>query len=174
MTDLPAVTELDATTVAGLIAIIIPALTALVTKWNVDSRIRTTVAILLSAVAGAVGTLVAGDGNFDWQTFGLSTLIAFVTEIALYVGVYKPQGIAAAIAGATPGFGIGTSQPEEAPVTEDGAYVVTDVPASSEDVPGEDQDDDTEPQPDVPDPDLPPEDSPEAMVTAAPTEEGQL
>ncbi len=66
MTDLSAIDHLDAQTVASLIAIIIPAITALVTKWNVSTVLRTVVALLLSAIAGAVGTLiVAGHRQGD-------------------------------------------------------------------------------------------------------------
>lgn len=104
------VEKLDAATVSSLIAIFIPALTALVTKWDVPSWVRTVVALLLSAITGAASTLVAGNGDFDWQAFALSVLMAFVTNIAMYVGVYKPQGIAKAIAASTPKFGVGTSR----------------------------------------------------------------
>lgn len=138
------VEELDAATVATLIAIFIPAVTALVTKWNVASWVRTTVALLLSAITACVSTLVAGDGDFDWWTFGLSTLFAFVTNIAMYVGVYKPQGIAKAIARATPTIGIGTTRPESpALVLEE------DTP------PDEAQDTGEPPMDDVEDPDPP-------------------
>jgi hypothetical protein len=161
MTDLSAIDHLDAQTVASLIAIIIPAITALVTKWNVSTVLRTVVALLLSAIAGAVGTLIAADGGFNWQAFALSTLYAFVVQVALYMGVYKPQGIAAAIAGATPNFGLGTPRPAE--LSDSGAHVVTDVPEQpgpAQDAPGpplvpeEDaQDDDTDPEDDPEDDD---------------------
>lgn len=112
MNELPAIDQLDAQTVASLIAIFIPALTAALTKWNTASWVRTVVALFLSAVTGAASTLVGGDGDFDWKTFVLSTLYAFVVNIAMYVGVYKPQKIARAIAASTAGFGIGSSRPE--------------------------------------------------------------
>src|SRR4249920_3664961 len=130
MTDLTAIDNLDAATVASFLAIIIPALTALVTKWNVSTQVRTIVAFVLSAAAGAVGTLVQPDGGFNWQTFGLTTLYAFIVQVALYVGVYKPQHIAAAIAKATPNFGLGTTRPSSddghlvAEQDEEGVYVV--------------------------------------------------
>lgn len=98
-------------TVSVLSSLVIPVLVALVTKSGASSKLKGSLLLVLSSVAGVIAT------NLD--TFGGAVLsqqtiqnagMAFATSLAMYLGFYKTLGINDKLA---PNFGLG-SAPDDA------------------------------------------------------------
>lgn len=102
--------DLSAATVSSLLALFLPLVVALLTKYDVAPTVRIWVNMFLSAAAGAVGTLVASDGGFAWLTFILSSVAAFLTSALTYMAVWKPTGAAQSVAAKTENVGVGTTR----------------------------------------------------------------
>jgi hypothetical protein len=102
----------NATEFARVLGLLIPLLIVLVTKEVADQRIRAVLSLVLAAAAGVTATLVAADGGWDWSGFFNAWLNAFIVSLVSYLGVYKPTGIAPALASATADVGIGGLPPE--------------------------------------------------------------
>jgi hypothetical protein len=98
----------DPTSVVRIIGLLIPILTALVTKHVASQGLKSVVTLVLSAVTAAVAVLVSADGGFAWQAFVNAFINAFVPAIAIYYGLWKPTGVAGSVAAATKTFGLGS------------------------------------------------------------------
>lgn len=98
----------DATNVVRIVGLLIPILTAVVTKHVASQGLKATVTTVLSALTAAVSVLVAADGHsFAWQAFVNAFVNTFIPAIALYYGFWKPTGLAGSVAAATKSFGLG-------------------------------------------------------------------
>lgn len=100
--------ELDTQTLSVLTGVLIPILVGIVTKMQASSGIKATINALLSAVAGALSTVIANSGNLVWREFVTGVSITWVVSVATYYGLYKPTGVAGTVAATTAGFGLGT------------------------------------------------------------------
>lgn len=120
-------TSLNAASVAALIGLLIPVGVSLLSKLNAPDWVKIVLNLALTAIGGALATLVTSDGNYNVNGFIAAWLTAFVTSIASYYGVYK-HGAAQAIQNATPNFGFGQGPVDTGDVQDDGQDVPVDVP----------------------------------------------
>lgn len=98
----------DATNVVRIIGILIPLLTALVTKRLATGGLKSVVTLALSVITAVAATLVAADGHhFAWTAFVNAFVNAFVPAIAAYYGLWKGTGVAGTVANIAPHVGIG-------------------------------------------------------------------
>lgn len=100
--------ELDSQTLAVLTGVLIPILVGIVTKLDASSGLKAVLNAFLSAVAGALSTVVANSGQLVWREFVTGVAITWVVSVATYYGLYKPSGVAGTVAATTAGFGIGS------------------------------------------------------------------
>ena len=92
-----------------LVGVVLPALTALVTKAHAPDAVKAVVLLLLSVLTGWATTLQASGGSFDLKTAVIGVFVAFVTAVASHFGLLKQIGVTGSdgvIARAVPG-GIG-------------------------------------------------------------------
>lgn len=88
--------DLDPFTVNLIFAFLLPTLVGLVTKASTSPAVKALLLAALSAVAGAVTvSQVDGTGVVTEATLKAAGL-QFVTAVAVYFGLIKPSGVAAA------------------------------------------------------------------------------
>jgi len=90
----------------ALVGIVLPLLVALVSAQVASARLKSSLLLLLSAIAGYLTTLLASDADVNWKTVGTAVLTIFVTAVASFFGFTQPAKIAGsdgAIQGAVPG-----------------------------------------------------------------------
>lgn len=86
----------------------LPLLVAVVTKIKAARAIKAACLLALSIITGLVTTSVGSDGGAVISSTALiSAIIAWVTGMASYYGLWKPSGVAGSVAQKTDGFGIG-------------------------------------------------------------------
>ena len=76
------------------LGVFIPVATGLLTKLESSSGVKAIVAIVLSVILGVIaeqGQLEAGQ-TLDLIAVGESAFLAFVSNIAAYLGIWKPIG----------------------------------------------------------------------------------
>lgn len=99
---------LDAITVAFIVGVIIPPITAFLTKQAAHPGLKGFVTMLLSGVAGTVAVLTTNAGHaITVRELVLAIGSAWGLAVMSYLGLWRPTGAAPAIARATPQFGIG-------------------------------------------------------------------
>jgi len=94
-----------------LIATILPAITALVTKRFASSVYGAVILLALSVVTGWLTSLGATGGTFELKAAVVGMFVAFITAVASHFGLLKPAnvtGSGGAIQEIVPG-GIGNS-----------------------------------------------------------------
>lgn len=76
-----------------LSGLIIPIVHGLITKANANGPVAVIVGLLLSAVAGVIGTATQLDGVavISWTTIGTAAM-AWVAQVAAYRNIFKPLG----------------------------------------------------------------------------------
>lgn len=77
-----------------LLGTVLPILVGLVTKRVTSSAVKAVLLLALSAVAGFLTELI-NSSNFVWQQALLTTLITFVTGVAMHFGLWQPTGVSA-------------------------------------------------------------------------------
>lgn len=84
---------LNAQTVGVLLSVVIPIVTGLLTKITTSSRVKQVLTIMLNAVTAVITTAVATDGSvyLDQSTI-VHFVVGLVISLALYAGIYKPNG----------------------------------------------------------------------------------
>ena len=90
----------------------VPLLTGIITKTSASSGAKAVINLLLSAVLGAVATVVAAKGALVWQEFALSIGVAWVVSVSTHYGFWKPTGVTAAVQANTAGLGVGPPLPK--------------------------------------------------------------
>lgn len=102
----------DPINVVRVLGLLIPIVTALVTKSSATSGQKAVVTLVLSALTSTVVYLVANDGSgYDWAGFVNAFINTFVPAIVAYYGLLKPTNITGSIAAKTADVGIGSSTP---------------------------------------------------------------
>lgn len=87
MTDI----EITATLIAGLVGLVVPWLTELVTTSAVRVEIKSAVTAALSALTGAVTTVTVVPGA-DWQAYVLAIAAAWIASMRTYfTGLVRPR-----------------------------------------------------------------------------------
>lgn len=93
-----------------LVATVLPALTALVTKRFAPGSTKALVLTALSVIAGWLTSLQATDGDFDLKAAVVGVFTTFVTAVATHYGLLEPLAVTGSegvIQRSVPG-GIGT------------------------------------------------------------------
>jgi lysylphosphatidylglycerol synthetase-like protein (DUF2156 family) len=75
-----------------LLGTVLPILVGLVTKTVTNASVKAVILLALSAVAGFLTELIS-NGNFVWQQAVLTSLITFVTAVAMHFGFWRPTGV---------------------------------------------------------------------------------
>lgn len=97
----------DATNMVRLLGLLIPLLTALLTKKFAAQGTKAVITLVASALLGSIAYLATVDGGYDWAGFVNAFINAFLPAIAGYYGLWKPTGVAGTVAQKTQNFGIG-------------------------------------------------------------------
>lgn len=100
-------TSLNALDVVRALGLLIPLLTAIVTKKVAAQGTKAVITLVASALLGSIGYLAGEGGGYDLAGFFNAFLNAFIPAIAAYYGLWKPTGLAGSVAEATGDFGIG-------------------------------------------------------------------
>lgn len=82
----------DPVIIAVLSGMVIPLLTGIAVKLGAKKGVYAAIAAALSVVAGFVSQLAAGE-SIDWRLSVVAIMTAFVSNIGMYLGVYKPAGV---------------------------------------------------------------------------------
>ncbi|MGW1676046.1 hypothetical protein [Saccharopolyspora sp. NPDC002376] len=97
--------ELTALVVSGLVGLVVPWLTELVTHSTARTELKSAVTAALSALVGAVSTIAVVPGA-DWRAYLLAIGAAWVASMRTYfAGVVRPIA---------PSSGIGAPAPKHA------------------------------------------------------------
>jgi len=96
---------ISALLVTIIVALVIPAATALLTKATASTWVKQIVTALLAGVSGLIVTATQLDGTAVISKAALLlALTTFVSTQAAYIGLWKPHAVNATVA---PGVGIG-------------------------------------------------------------------
>jgi hypothetical protein len=113
----------DATNVVRLIGIVIPILTALVTRTTAPKRVKSLTTAALSLTTGCISYLIAAGGHgYNWSGFVNAILNTYGFAIISYYGLHKPTGLTTAVAHATGSVGIGSPSGQAGDGAHDGGY----------------------------------------------------
>lgn len=107
---LAVVITLDQMWLTMIIAVILPALVALVTKQVASANVKAVLLLLLSAVTGTVTSIQANGGTFDLKEAAVATVLTFVVAVGSHFGFLRPleiTGSQGAIQRKTANFGVG-------------------------------------------------------------------
>jgi hypothetical protein len=100
-------THLDVQSLAIVLGVVVPFLTALVVKEKAPGWLKAAANALLAAVAGAVTTAIGDGGNVILGQWVMGIFGAFVASVGSYFGLWKPTGATDAVSRKTATFGIG-------------------------------------------------------------------
>lgn len=99
----------DTTNVVRTAGLLIPLLTAVLTKRFAGSRLKSIVTVALTALTSVVASFAGDADGRGWNEFAAAFFNTFVAGIAAYYGFYKPAGITDGIARSTSKFGLGSN-----------------------------------------------------------------
>jgi hypothetical protein len=97
---------LDVSWLSVVVGFFIPLLVGVVAKSTASSRLKACLNLGLSAIAGAVTTIITNKGAFLPREFVSSVALTWVTSMGAYLGFLKPSGVAAKVSNATAGVGV--------------------------------------------------------------------
>ena len=103
------VTQMDVYVLSLLGGLIIPLITAVVTKKVASPGLKSLCTTLLSVVAGAVAVATQADGQVVLGQWLNGIFTSFIAAIATYYGFWKPTSIAPKLQDRTYNFGLGTA-----------------------------------------------------------------
>lgn len=89
-----------------ILGAIIPFLTGLVTKKMASSAVKSVCTAVLSTAAGIFGAAQL-EGSLNLELAIVNILVAFITAISLYYGLYRPTTAAAKVQNIAPEVGLG-------------------------------------------------------------------
>jgi 20S proteasome alpha/beta subunit len=76
-----------------IIAVVLPAVVALVTKRFSTGLVKSVTLLLLSAIGGALTSIQATGGTFEWRAAATGFAVTFITSVCVHFGLLKPSGI---------------------------------------------------------------------------------
>jgi hypothetical protein len=76
-----------------LISTALPIVVAIVTKRFANSQVKAVVLIALSVITGWLTSLQATGGSFELKSAITSTIVSFVTAVAVHFGLLAPAGV---------------------------------------------------------------------------------
>lgn len=86
---------------------LIPFVTGLITKKIASPAVKSVCTAVLSTVAGIVTTAQQNGGTVELEPALSNILVAFVTAISLYYGLYRPTTAAEKVQNIAPNVGLG-------------------------------------------------------------------
>ena len=89
---------------------LIPLVTAIFTKVNASSRVKSVFNAIVSIATGAGGYLLLNDGRATLVALATYSITAFLASGVAYQNVWKPTGAAPALQAKTPALGVGPRQ----------------------------------------------------------------
>jgi hypothetical protein len=109
-------TVLLTTLVSLLVGMVLPALTAVVTKEHLPAWIKQAVLLLLATVTGVLTSLIGAVPTTvsGWLAVLTNIALTFVAALAAQFGLWEHTGAGPAITRATARFGIGPKPPPAA------------------------------------------------------------
>lgn len=90
---------------------IVPLLVSLIAKLSASPGLMAVLNGLLAAIAGAIVTATASDGNINWQSYVMNIAFAWLASVAAYHGLWRPTGVAKKIQAKVPGVVTNTAVP---------------------------------------------------------------
>lgn len=103
--------QVDMTWLTLVVGAIIPVLTGAVVKWKASSATKAYTNLALSAIGGALVTVVANKGALQLKEFVATIITTLVVSWGSYEGFYKKTGITDKVQMATADLGIGSVPP---------------------------------------------------------------
>jgi hypothetical protein len=106
----------NVTYVNAVLAFVLPALVALITRRLASPRVKSLLLALLTIIAGVLQEIVTDNGDFQWKTAIGTILVQFVGAVAIHTGLLKPTGITGrngVIQRSTPDVGVGSTAPRD-------------------------------------------------------------
>lgn len=100
------VITVDTGVLAALSGLVLPILVGIVTKKVASRTLKATLLALFSAAAGVVAAAQGNGGVVSKETL-LLALMAWVSAVATYTGIYKPAGVTETVQDKTADFGLG-------------------------------------------------------------------
>lgn len=76
-----------------LVAVVLPAAVALVTKRVASPAVKALTLVLLSAVTGVVSAIVVDGAQLSLSVALTNVFVTFVTGVAVHYGLLKPTGV---------------------------------------------------------------------------------
>lgn len=116
--DQDSMTNLDVDTLTLVVAVLIPLLTGVVTKYVASRGVKALCTLVLAIAASAVQVLIDHDGKVIASEWLNTTIVTYVIAIAGYYGLLKPTAIAETVQRWTYNVGIGGNGPDPAVETE--------------------------------------------------------
>lgn len=101
--------KLDISWLTFVAGTVIPLLTALVTKARASSRLKSLVTLALSVLGGAVTYLLDNNGTVQAQALISNVVTTYLAAGVTYNNLWKPTGIAPALAATSAESGIGVA-----------------------------------------------------------------
>ncbi len=95
--------EVDVAALAFIAGSLVPLVTALVTRFNSSSRLKSITSLVLSLVSGGVVHLTAHDGRSTWQSLAAALIATYLASGVTYQNLWKPTGLAPTLGSAVPG-----------------------------------------------------------------------
>ncbi len=103
--------HIDVSWLTALLSLVLPALTALVTKRLASPAIKSVVLLLLTVIAAVIQQGVIDNGVFDIEEVVATALTQFVFAVAVHFGLLRPTRVTGpdgVIQSATPHLGLGS------------------------------------------------------------------
>jgi hypothetical protein len=91
---LPFGTRLDQIVLINFaLGVLLPMLTAFVTKRLAGSSVKGVILLLLSAIGGFLTQYLSQDSNWHWKTAVFSFALTFIAAVGTHYGLLKPTGV---------------------------------------------------------------------------------
>lgn len=98
---------------------VVPLLVGLLAKRNASASVKAILNLGLSAIAGALATVIQANGHLDVGAFVTGMGVTWLTSIVSYYGLWKPTGTADRVQELAPNVGIGKPDVSAGTVTAD-------------------------------------------------------
>lgn len=76
-----------------IVAVVLPALVALVTKQTASGTVKSLVLLLLSGLSATLTQILQNSGQFDWQLTLRDFAVTYVIAVCVHFGLLKPLTI---------------------------------------------------------------------------------
>jgi hypothetical protein len=99
--------ELDVMLLNFLLGVVMPLVTAALTKITASPGLKSTFNLVASLVAGSLGYLIAHDGRTTWYELLTYAFTTYLASGVSYQNLWRPNGVAPAIQVKTRNVGVG-------------------------------------------------------------------